>query len=180
MAGYLNQIAGFIERISEWSGRLAAWLVLVMVILITYDVLMRYLFHSGSVALQELEWHVFALVFIFGAAYTLKHGGHVRVDIIYQSRLLSDRARAWVDLLGTVFLLIPFCLLVIEGSLPFVENSINMSEGSPDPGGLPYRYLLKAAIPTGFLLLLLQGIASVIRNAQRLGLSGLSSKDCGE
>ena len=112
---------------------------------------------------------VFALIFLFGAAYTLKHNEHVRVDVLYQSpRLMNPRRRAWVDLLGTLFFLIPFCLLVITGSFPFVEGAWNTNEGSPDPGGLPARWLLKAAIPVGFTMLLLQGIAMMIRSAQSL------------
>lgn len=176
MIKILDQLAGFIEHVSEWAGRFSAWLVLAMVLLIAYDVMMRYLFQSGSVALQELEWHIFALIFLLGAAYTLKHDAHVRVDVVYQSRLFSDKARAWVDLLGALLFLIPFCLLVINGSLPFVENSFYLHERSPDPGGLPFRYFLKAAIPFGFTLLLLQGVALVIRNAQKLCCPALQDK----
>jgi len=134
-----------------------------MVLIIVYDISMRYLFQIGSVALQELEWHLFALVFLFGAAYTLKHDGHVRVDIFYQSRWMNDRRRAYIDLFGTLFLLIPFCVLIIVSSGPFVGNAFAMGEGSPDPGGLPYRFLLKAAIPAGFVLLILQGVAQMLR-----------------
>ncbi len=156
--------AAAIEILSEWSGRAVAWLMLLMVLVISYDVAMRYLFQSGSVALQELEWHLFALIFLLGAAYTLKHDSHVRVDVFYQSRRLGPRGRAWVDLMGCLLFLIPFCLLVINASLPFVENAYQLGEGSPDPGGLPHRYLLKAAIPLGFALLLLQGIAKFARD----------------
>jgi len=160
----LKRLIAAIEFISEWSGRAVAWLVLAMVLVIAYDVAMRYVFHTGSVALQELEWHLFALLFLFGAAYTLKHDGHVRVDIFYNSRWMSDRRRAMIDLFGGLFLLAPFCLVVIITSLPFVANSYGMGEGSPDPGGLPYRFLLKAAIPVGFSLLLLQGVANMLRS----------------
>ncbi len=164
----LNGIAGAIETFSEWSGRLIAWLVLAMTLIIVYDVGMRYLFQSGSIMLQELQRHLFALIFLLGAAYTLKHDGHVRVDLFYRSRYLSERARALVDLLGSAFLLIPFCVLIITGSIPFVESAYRFGEGSSDPGGLPHRFLLKAAIPLGFALLLLQGIALMIRSAQTL------------
>jgi len=160
----LQRLARLIECLSEWSGRLVAWLVLLMVLIISYDVAMRYLFQHGSVALQELEWHLFALIFLLGAAYTLKHDEHVRVDILYQSRWMGTRGRAWIDLLGSLFFLLPFCLLVIHGSLPFVLNAYHLGEGSPDPGGLPARYLLKAAIPLGFSLLLLQGLAMALRS----------------
>jgi TRAP-type mannitol/chloroaromatic compound transport system permease small subunit len=159
MVALLHRIASLIQNFSEWTGRLVSWLVLILVLIISYDVAMRYLFQSGSVALQELEWHLFALIFLLAAAYTLKHDDHVRVDVFYRSRFMNDRQRAWVDLLGGLLFLLPFCLLLISGSVPFVSNSFGMLEGSPDPGGLPYRYLLKAAIPLGFLLLLLQGLA---------------------
>lgn len=165
MASFFLRFADYIERFSELSGRLISWLVLAMALIIGYDVTMRYLFQSGSVALQELEWHLFALVFLLGAAYTLKHDDHVRVDIFYRSRFMGPRRRAAVDLLGSLLFLIPFCLLIISGSLPFVENAFSMAESSPDPGGLPARWLLKAAIPLGFSLLLIQGLALAIRSA---------------
>lgn len=160
----LKRLIATIELISEWSGRAVAWLVLAMVLVTAYDVAMRYLFQTGSVALQELEWHLFALLFLLSAAYTLKHNGHVRVDIFYNSQWMTDRRRAMIDLFGGLFLLLPFCLMIIISSLQFVANSYGMGEGSPDPGGLPYRFLLKAAIPVGFGLLLLQGVANMLRS----------------
>lgn len=158
-----SRIIHLIETFSEWSGRLVAWLVLVMVLVVGYDVAMRYLFQSGSVALQELEWHLFAMLFLLGSAYTFKHDGHVRVDVFYKSRWMNTRRRAWLDLFGGLFLLLPFCLLIIVSSIPFVENAFVIGEGSPDPGGLPWRYLLKAVIPLGFAMILLQGIAHMLR-----------------
>jgi TRAP-type mannitol/chloroaromatic compound transport system permease small subunit len=156
----LERIARFLSGISETTGRLTAWLTLAMTLLVCYDVAMRYIFHQGSVALQELEWHLFALLFLLGAAYTLKHDAHVRVEVFYQH--FGERGRAWADLIGNLLFLLPFCLLVIYASTPFVYNAFHFNEGSPDPGGLPYRYLLKAAIPVGFGLLLLQGIANIL------------------
>ena len=108
----LTQLINLIESFSEWSGRVISWLVLAMVLVIGYDVVMRYLFSTGSVALQELEWHLFALLFLLGATYTFKHDGHVRVDILYNSRPMNIRRRAWVDLLGGLFFLTPFCDLL--------------------------------------------------------------------
>ncbi len=163
-----RKLATWIERLSEWTGRATSWLVLAMVLLIAYDVAMRYLFRSGSVALQELEWHLFAVIFLLGAAYTLRHDDHVRVDVLYQSRWMNDRRRAWVDLVGTLIFLVPFCLLIIVSSWPFLSSSFLHGEGSPDPGGLPYRWLLKAAIPIGFGLLLVQGVAVAIRALHRI------------
>jgi TRAP-type mannitol/chloroaromatic compound transport system permease small subunit len=125
---------------------------------------MRYSFHQGSVALQELEWHLFALIFLLGSAYTLKHNNHVRVDILYQSQYLSNKHRAMINILGILLFLIPFCVLILITTWPFVENAYYYLEGSPDPGGLPYRYLLKGSILVAFTLLILQGVAELLRN----------------
>ncbi len=160
----IKKIIDFIDFISERSGYLIAWLVLSIVLIVVYDVSRRGLFHIGSVALQELQWHLFALIFLFGAADTLKQDDHVRIDIFYQSRWMNTRRRAWVNLLGGLLFLIPFCLLVISSSWLFVHDAYIHQEISPDAGGLPYRFLLKAAIPIGFSLLMLQGIAEILRN----------------
>jgi TRAP-type mannitol/chloroaromatic compound transport system permease small subunit len=164
----LDSFARAADAVAEWTGRLTAWLVLLLVLVIVWDVTMRYLFQSGSIMLQELEWHLFALIFLLGAAYTLRHDGHVRVDVLLRNARVGPRGRALVDLLGTLLFLVPFCLLVIIGSVPFVEASYSFGERSPDPGGLPYRFLLKAAIPLGFSLLLLQGLAMIARNLRIL------------
>ncbi len=157
-----------IELFIEKTGRAISWLVLALVLLICYDVAMRYLFQQGSVALQELEWHLFALLFLLGGAYTLKHDAHVRVDVLYHSRYVSDKARAWISITGAVLFLFPFCLLIVLTSWPFVENAFFYNEGSPDPGGLPYRFILKSAILIGFAMIMLQGIAEILKNVQQL------------
>lgn len=159
-----RKIAYFIDRFTETIGRTASWLVIVLVLLVSYDVTMRYVFNQGSVAIQELEWHLFALLFLIGAAYTLKHDDHVRLDLFYQGRFSNDYIRAWINLIGGLIFLIPFCLLIVNSSYFFVLQSWSFNEGSPDPGGLPYRWLLKAAIPLGFSLLLLQAIAECLKN----------------
>lgn len=164
LLSHLGRLSHIIDAASEWSGKAISWLVLLMVLVIVYDVGMRYLFQIGSVTLQELEWHLFSLVFLLGAAYTFKHDGHVRVDIFYQSRFMNVKRRALVDIFGTVLFLIPFCLLIIISSTDFVANSYAIAEGSPDPGGLPYRFLLKASIPLGFILILVQGVSILVRN----------------
>jgi len=159
----LESVAVLINRISEWIGRLSAWLVVLMVLLVCYDVAMRYLLQAGSIALQELEWHLFSLIFLLGGAYTLKHDEHVRVDILYQAHWMTDKHRAMVDIFGCLFMLFPFCVLMIYSSIPFVMQSYGWGETSPDPGGLSYRWLLKAMIPFGFALLMLQGVAMSVR-----------------
>jgi len=160
----MKPVISIIESIIEWVGRTASWLVLALVLLICYDVAMRYLFQQGSVALQELEWHLFALIFLLGSAYTLKYDEHVRVDILYQSRFLSDKHRALINIFGTLFLLMPFCVLILITAWPFVENAFYYNEGSPDPGGLPYRFILKGSLLLAFGLLLLQGLAGLLKN----------------
>ena len=160
----IRNIINSIDILNETIGRAASWLVLTMVLLICYDVTMRYSFHQGSVALQELEWHLFALIFLLGSAYTLKHNNHVRVDILYQSQYLSNKHRALINIFGILLFLIPFCVLILITTWPFVENAYYYLEGSPDPGGLPYRYLLKGSILVAFTLLILQGLAELLRN----------------
>ncbi|MCK5308756.1 MAG: TRAP transporter small permease subunit [Zetaproteobacteria bacterium] len=149
----------FVNTLNERIGFLVSWLTTAMVAVVCYDVFTRYLLKQSSVAVQEMEWHLFAVIFLLGAAYTLKHDRHVRVDIIYMR--LSERQRAWINLLGTLLFLIPFSLLIIWSSKNFVINSFAIGESSPNPGGLPARYLLKACIPLGFILVLLQALSLV-------------------
>jgi TRAP-type mannitol/chloroaromatic compound transport system permease small subunit len=158
----LERLAYRLETLSEHTGRAVSWLVLALVALVGYDVAMRYVFRAGSVAAQELEWHLFALIFLLGAAYALKHDAHVRVDMLYQR--LDAQGRAWVDLAGSLLFLLPFCLIMIATSVPFAYAAFLYGEGSPDPGGLPHRFLIKSAIPAGFALLALQGLAQALRS----------------
>ena len=160
----LRQLSDKLSQLSELTGKLVSWLVLAMVLLVSYDVTMRYFFLSGSIALQEMEWHLFSLIFLIGAAYTLKHDDHVRLDLIYKSKYMNDERRAWINLSGSFLLLIPFSILIITSAWRFVYQSYIHLEGSPDPGGLPYRWILKASIPLGFILLLLQGVSDIANN----------------
>ncbi len=159
---FFRNICRGIDTINTWVGRCVAWAAFLVVLVVFTDVVMRYAFKTSYVFVQELEWHLFSFIFLMGAGYTLLRDGHVRVDIIYQR--LSPKARAWVNIVGVIFFLIPGCILVIFTSWHFVRNSYSIMEGSPDPGGIPYRYLIKFCIPAGFVLLLLQGIALGIRS----------------
>ena len=152
-----------IDAFTEYSGKCTAWLIITLVLLVGYDVSMRYLFRSGSIGIQELEWHLFSIIFLIGAAYTLKHDEHVRLDILYRSKFLTDKHRAWIDVFGALFVLIPFCLLIIISAWPFVSQAYIHHEASPDPGGLSARWLIKSMIPAGFCLVLIQGIAEIIK-----------------
>ncbi len=156
----------WIDSFNDFVGRSVSWLTALMVIITFADVMMRYVFNTSFVFVQELEWHLFAVIFLTAAGYTHLKGGHVRVDIFYAR--LSPRKRGWVDFVFTLLFLFPTCLLMIKTSLPFVDRSWAVLEGSPDPGGLPARFLLKAAIPVGFFLIGLQGISETIKNGMFL------------
>ena len=150
------------DKFISKSGQVIFWLTALLVLLVCYDVFTRYFLRSSSVAVQELEWHIFAIIFLLGAAYTLKTDNHVRVDVFYSK--FSDRGKAWVNLFGTIIFLIPFCLLLIFASKNFVLNSFNIAETSPDPGGLPARFMLKSIIPIAFLLILLQSLSLLFQS----------------
>jgi len=153
----IKMLSRFIDKINEWVGRGVAWITLCLVLVVFADVVMRYLFNTSFVFTQELEWHIFGFIFLIGAGYTLLHDGHVRVDIIYQR--LGLKGRAWINLSGVILFLIPGCVMVITTSWKFTMTSFAILEGSPDPGGIPFRFLMKGCIPAGFTLLLLQGLS---------------------
>ena len=151
-----------IDHINDIVGRSISWLTLLMVIVTFLVVVLRYIFNSGSIAMQESIIYLHTIVFMLGVAYTLKQNGHVRVDIFYEK--MSVRHRAWVDLLGTIFLLIPFCIFIIVISWNYVSLSWSLLEGSRDTGGIPALFLLKTTIPVMAVLLMLQGIAQGLRS----------------
>ena len=153
----IKWVCHLIDNINEWVGRGTAWVTLGLVLVVFTDVVMRYLFNTSFVFTQELEWHLFGFIFLIGAGYTLLHDGHVRVDIIYQRQ--GFKGRAWINLCGVILFLIPGCMMVITTSWKFAAYSFSILEGSPDPGGIPLRFILKGCIPVGFTLLLLQGIS---------------------
>ena len=165
-----------IDAINEWIGRLVGWVTLGLVLVVFVDVVMRYMFNTSFVFIQELEWHVFGFIFLIGAGYTLLHDGHVRVDIIYQR--LGARGQAWTNLIGVIFFLLPGCIMVIITSWKFMYNAWSVMEGSPDPGGIPFRFLLKGTITTGFILLTLQGLSLGIHSLfQLLGWEPLNEDE---
>jgi TRAP-type mannitol/chloroaromatic compound transport system permease small subunit len=157
MMEFLKMFCRIIDALNDLIGRMVAWSALLLVILVFSTVVMRYGFKISYVWMQELIWWLFSFIFLIGAGYTLLHDAHVRVDIVYQR--VGFKGRAWVNLIGTVFFLIPGCVLVIYTSLGFVSSSFASMEGSLDPGGLPYTYIVKSLIPIGFSLLLIQGFS---------------------
>jgi len=153
----------WIDTITERLGKALAWLVLVMMLVQFLIVVLRYLFNFNSIPMQESVMYMHAALFLLAAAYTFKHDGHVRVDIFYRG--FSPRTQAWVDLLGTLLLLLPFMVFVIVTSLGYVGQSWAILEGSPDNDDIPGVFLLKTLIPAFAVLMIVQGVAEIIRKA---------------
>ena len=171
----LKRTVGFFIRVAELINCIVNKIIkstepltcglLILLVSITFsDVIMRYVFNSGSVGLQELEWHLFSAIFLLGGAITLRENKHVRVDLIYRSKLLQERHRALVDVCGILFFLLPFCVVIIITSVPFVYDAYYHNEISPDPGGLPHRWIIKLTLPLGFLFIALEGFVSLKQN----------------
>ena len=151
-----------LDRLADLTGSAVSWLTLAMVVVTFLVVLLRYAFDLGWIALQESVTYMHAMVFMLGAAFTLRHNGHVRVDILYQR--FSPRGRAWVDLFGALLLLAPMCLFVAWEGWDYVASSWAVLEGSREAGGLPGVFLLKSLILVMPVLLLLQGVAGALRD----------------
>lgn len=156
----LSKIQKGIETVIDGIGRLIAWFTLLMVIVMTLVVVLRYGFSIGWIAMQESVVYMHAFVFMLGAAYTLGKDEHVRVDIFYQK--FSAKNKAWVDLIGTVFILFPVCAFVFYYSFSYVSSSWSLLEGSSEAGGLPGVFILKSLLLVMPTLLMLQGLATAI------------------
>ena len=151
-----------LKKIISKTGKISSWFSLALVLLISTDVLLRYVFNFSTAALYEMEWHLFAIIFLLASPYTLQKNKHVRVDVFYNN--FSKRKKNIIDLIGNIIFLIPFSFIIFYTSLPFVEDSYSILESSPDPGGLPYRLIIKSIIPIAFFLLMIQGILNTIKN----------------
>jgi TRAP-type mannitol/chloroaromatic compound transport system permease small subunit len=158
----LLKIERFTDKIIDFFGSVTAVLLVLMILNVAFDVAMRYIFHNSSIGMQELEWHLFAVIILYGTGYALKHNAHVRVDFLYDN--FSPVKQAWVNVLGTIFFLVPLALLVIYGSWEFVMDSYTSNEISEDPGGLPYRWIIKAQIPFAFIFLLFSAFNFLLHN----------------
>lgn len=156
----LLRLSGLIDALNERVGRLTYWLILVMVLVSAGNASVRYAFDRSSNAWLEIQWYLFSAVFLLGAGYTLLHNQHVRIDVI--SGRLSKRARAWIDVLGTLFFLLPMAIAIMWMSWPVFVQSYQLHEESSNAGGLivwPARLM----VPVGFVLLVLQGISELIK-----------------
>ena len=154
------RLSGAIDWLNEQVGKLTYWLILAAVLISTGNAIVRYAFNRSSNAWLEIQWYLFSFVFLFCAAYTLLHNQHVRIDII--TGQLTGRARAWIDILGTIFFLMPMAITIMWLSWPVFLDAYRSNEVSTNAGGLtvwPGRLML----PVGFFLLVLQGLSELIK-----------------
>lgn len=161
----LRRMADAVDRLNDGIGSVITWLSLFMILFGAYNAIARWATRLAGVnlssnAFNELQWYAFSVIFLLGAAWGLRHDVHVRVDVVYAR--LQPRTRAWIDLLGTLLFLLPFCVLMLWVSWPAVHRSFLIREMSPDPGGLP-RWPIKALLLVSFTLLFLQGLAVIVR-----------------
>lgn len=173
MTSVIEKTAHAASGVVRHIGQLGAWLGLLLVCVVSFNVIARYLFGLGSVALQETEWHLMAAAALLGMSYGLNQGGEVRVDVLYAR--FPPRLQKWVDL-AAALLLTAIAVIIAWLSLAYVQSSYSIGEGSPDPGGLGYRYLLKSVLPLAFGLLALQGVAMIGHALLRLSRSDQTSQ----
>jgi len=156
-----NYLSYYLDRVSKYSGLLSALLVIALSLLVVYDASMRYLFSEGSIALQELEWHLFDVIFLLGFSYALKHDKHVRVDIFFER--YSHESKKIVHILSMLFLLMPFSFYFLLDSIDMTMQSYLQNEISSDPGGLSHRWFIKGMLVLGFVLILLQALSEILK-----------------
>jgi TRAP-type mannitol/chloroaromatic compound transport system permease small subunit len=160
---FLRKMVLWVDKLNGWIGSyVVSCAVFLFILVIFSNVILRYVFNTSFVFMAELEWHLFAFVFLMGAGFTLLSDGHVRVDIFYST--MNRRNKALVNLVGVLGLLIPCGYLVLSTTIPWVVDAYKVGEVSLDPGGIPARFVIKAALPLGYLLMLLQGISLGIKS----------------
>ncbi len=158
----LIKLENFFDSVAGVVGRITSILLLLMILNVFYDVVMRYFFHNSSVGMQEMEWHLFSIVFLFGVSVALLDEGHVRVDFLYEK--YSVKTKAIVNIIGTLFFLLPLALLVSTGSYEYVMDAYISGEISEDPGGLTHRWIIKSMIPLSFFFLIFVAGGYVVKN----------------
>lgn len=162
----LKKIEKIINRLVDVVGNCLAVVLLLMVFNVAFDVMMRYLFHASSVGMQEMEWHLFSIIILYGVGVALQHEAHVRVDFLYDR--MSLKTKSIINIVGTALFLMPLSLLILFGSFAFVGDAYISHEISEDPGGLHLRWIIKSMIPIAFGFLLISATGYILKNIQQL------------
>ena len=162
----MQLVLNILRKIIDSVGHLCSLLMLLMVLNVFYDVIMRYFFNDVSIGMQELEWHLFGAMFMFGIGYTFKEDGHVRVDVFYDK--MSIRSQALVNIFGSIVFALPITLLILYFSIDYTYQAYEMGEGSADPGGLPYRWIIRSVIPISSMFLTLSIVYIVLNEIENL------------
>ncbi|HFA51880.1 MAG TPA: TRAP transporter small permease subunit [Bacteroidetes bacterium] len=171
----LKNISKKINELNEWVGKTTAWLTAILMLIVCFDVIARKLFNFSRIWIMDIEWHLYAMIFLLAAGYALRHDRHVRVDLFYEK--FTGKDKALTNFMGHLLFLVPWCLVVIYYSFGYAVESLRLNEGSPEPGGLPARYFIKFCISIGIGLLLLQAIAGLIDAGLALFQNDFSKKE---
>ena len=154
-------ISDILEKIVELVGKLCSWLWVILIVLIVTNVVMRYALRTNFIAMEEMQWHLYAVGFLMALSFAMLYDGHVRVDVVAER--LELRTRAWIELFGILLLILPFVYVVVTYAIPFVERSWRIGEVSAAPGGLPHRWFIKSFIITGFAFIAIAAVARLLR-----------------
>jgi TRAP-type mannitol/chloroaromatic compound transport system permease small subunit len=170
----MNFMLKAVGKVLDALGNFCSLLMVLMILNVFYDVVMRYFFNDVSIGMQELEWHLFAAMFMFGIAYTLKEDAHVRVDIFYDN--MNARKKAFINIFGSLVLALPITILILYYSWDYTLEAYSMGEGSADPGGLPHRWIVRSVIPLSSIFLIL-AIFHVILSQLQVLITPKSSEE---
>jgi TRAP-type mannitol/chloroaromatic compound transport system permease small subunit len=154
---FSRRVDPLLAKVGQW----ASWLWAILLVIIMANVIIRYAFDMGRIEFEEIQWHLYSAGFLLGLSYAYQADAHIRVDVLHER--LSPRRRAWIELYGILLFLLPFIALILIYSVPFVVSSFRYGEVSQAPGGLPYRWVIKAMLPLGFALLLVAVLSRMTR-----------------
>ena len=150
------------DKLSKFFMIISAVALMILTLLVSYDVITRKLFSGGSIAMQELEWHLYDIIFLFGIAYTLSKNKHVRVDIFYDK--FPFKLQKFINIIALIAFIVPLSTLIVLEAIPFIQMSISQNEASPNPGGLPDRWIIKSAMFWAFIVVLIQSAGEIRKN----------------
>jgi TRAP-type mannitol/chloroaromatic compound transport system permease small subunit len=151
---------------TKWLENITIGLLLLTIFTIFTDVLLRYVFNNSSITIQEMGWHLFSAMFLLSISYTLQHDAHVRVDVFYAK--FEVKKQAWINIIGFVIFILPISVLIIYDGIDFSYQAFLLNEQSGDPGGLPYRFIIKGIIPLSFILVIISGLIFTQNNFKKI------------